>query len=520
VLFRSAFVFKRETVHVVDDTRRIAIVEIKTIDCAAKCDLPEVRIRYQLNNHLGSCSVEIDDTAAIISYEEYHPYGTTSLWLCKSSIEVRDRRFRYTGKEKDQESGLYYHGNRYYAAWLARWVSCDPSGIRTSTNTYQYSHNTPVNLIDPNGKDPALPNDKRTPAERNASYQLDPKIEAEIRTQLAVADESERRANFFGRGQKGERGTPLLPLISREAGSYVRSEAAAPNSPAGLGTLKELNANMDVKVLNFTRDSLAVSGAAFAAGYVGAGATLITAPPLGSAAVGQATRLAFQFPKLTQLVVSVAEGLSETPPLLSQQWALAFGGRALATATGGYVASEVADAAEAVVGRGRLLAGEGALDPEVLANRQAWTELTENAPAAARRLFVEGESLAGATELTLIEHGASSNLLAMSRGEAGAEGVVLSGVGQVGPNTLAEILVQAGWSGGQLRLIACSTGMANEAGIIFGEQLSSALGARGAPTVVSAARGLVQVGSELLGTPAPVVVSPRVSVGVGAFGYW
>ena len=35
-------------------------------------------IRYQLGNHLGSASVELDDSGALISYEEYHPYGTTA----------------------------------------------------------------------------------------------------------------------------------------------------------------------------------------------------------------------------------------------------------------------------------------------------------------------------------------------------------------------------------------------------------------------------------------------------------
>ena len=36
------------------------------------------------------------------------------------------KRFRYTGKEKDEKTGLYYHGARYCAPWLARWVNCDP----------------------------------------------------------------------------------------------------------------------------------------------------------------------------------------------------------------------------------------------------------------------------------------------------------------------------------------------------------------------------------------------------------
>ena len=53
----------------------------------------------------------------VITYEEYHPYGTTAWWAEKSGIQVSRKRYRYTGKEKDEETGLYYHGARYYAAW-------------------------------------------------------------------------------------------------------------------------------------------------------------------------------------------------------------------------------------------------------------------------------------------------------------------------------------------------------------------------------------------------------------------
>ena len=35
-------------------------------------------LRYQLGNHLGTVAVELDSTGGVISYEEYHPYGTTS----------------------------------------------------------------------------------------------------------------------------------------------------------------------------------------------------------------------------------------------------------------------------------------------------------------------------------------------------------------------------------------------------------------------------------------------------------
>ena len=66
---------------------------------------PAQLIRYQFGNHLGSASLELDDQAQIISYEEYYPYGSTSYQAVRSQTEA-PKRYRYTGKERDEETGL------------------------------------------------------------------------------------------------------------------------------------------------------------------------------------------------------------------------------------------------------------------------------------------------------------------------------------------------------------------------------------------------------------------------------
>src|SRR5262249_131719 len=108
---------ERETLHVMDDKQCIALVETRTQGQDAS---PEQLIRYQFSNHLGSAMLELDERAQIVSYEEYYPYGSTSYQAVRSKTET-PKRYRYTGKERDEENGLYYHGARYYACWLGRW---------------------------------------------------------------------------------------------------------------------------------------------------------------------------------------------------------------------------------------------------------------------------------------------------------------------------------------------------------------------------------------------------------------
>ena len=92
----------------------------------------------------------------IISYEEYHPYGTSAYRLMNAAVEAPPKRYRYTGMERDEESGLGYHSARYYVPWLGRWCSADPSGTRDGVNLYAYCRNNPVMLIDEDGQLPTL----------------------------------------------------------------------------------------------------------------------------------------------------------------------------------------------------------------------------------------------------------------------------------------------------------------------------------------------------------------------------
>jgi RHS repeat-associated protein len=150
---------ERQTLHITDDRKRIALVETRTIDVAGDDPGPARLIRYQLGNHLGSASLELDAAGGIISYEEYTPYGSTSYQAVRSQTDT-PKRYRYTGKERDDETGFNYHSARYYAPWLGLWVSCDPIGLAGGVNLYGYASANPIRNVDLSGQKPKKVDDE------------------------------------------------------------------------------------------------------------------------------------------------------------------------------------------------------------------------------------------------------------------------------------------------------------------------------------------------------------------------
>lgn len=141
---------ERRTLSVMDDMTRVAMLDTRN----GIADGTPVQVtRYQLTNHLGSSVMELDATGRTLSFEEFHPYGTSAYQATDSTLQVARRRYRYSGMERDEESGLSHHDTRYYAPWIARWLKPDPAALADGINDYQYVSGNPVRLLDPGGTD-------------------------------------------------------------------------------------------------------------------------------------------------------------------------------------------------------------------------------------------------------------------------------------------------------------------------------------------------------------------------------
>ena len=114
--------------------------------------------RYSLGDHLGSCSLELNESAGILSQEFFYAFGGTACWAGRSALMAKYKSIRYSGKERDA-TGLYYYGYRYYAPWLQRWMAADPAGSIDGLNFYQMVGNRPAVLRDFLGLSPILDDD-------------------------------------------------------------------------------------------------------------------------------------------------------------------------------------------------------------------------------------------------------------------------------------------------------------------------------------------------------------------------
>jgi RHS repeat-associated protein len=131
-------------IHVTDERSRVAIVRLGDVD---KDDAGPA-IQYHLGDHLGSSSVVARDDGLWINREEYFPHGETSFG------SFARKRYRFAGKERDEESALSYHGARYLAPYLGRWISCDRVRIPDSAstlNSYSFVEGSPLVFRDPTG---------------------------------------------------------------------------------------------------------------------------------------------------------------------------------------------------------------------------------------------------------------------------------------------------------------------------------------------------------------------------------
>jgi len=81
----------------------------------------------------------------------YYSYGGLDADDSSASVPTWDLRYRWTGREYDTETGLYFFRARYYDASVRRFIQEDPAGSGAGGNQYAYGNGSPLNGRDPSG---------------------------------------------------------------------------------------------------------------------------------------------------------------------------------------------------------------------------------------------------------------------------------------------------------------------------------------------------------------------------------
>ena len=138
----------RETIHVMDDNGRVALVETRT---QGRARSPAQLTRYQLSDHLGSVSLELDERARVVSYEEYFR-------VMDARPTKRWRRRRRRSDTHSPEMNVTRRracrtmGRGITRAWLCRWTVSDPAFLVDGPNSYTYVSGRPTRQVDPSGR--------------------------------------------------------------------------------------------------------------------------------------------------------------------------------------------------------------------------------------------------------------------------------------------------------------------------------------------------------------------------------
>jgi len=100
---------------------------------------------YMLHDYLGSTIFVLDSEGNVLSNYYYEPFGE-----CWNATSDPTGNIRFTGKEYEEDTGLYYFAARWYDAEIGRFVSQDP----TEPLSYIYCFNNPMKYVDPSGLRP------------------------------------------------------------------------------------------------------------------------------------------------------------------------------------------------------------------------------------------------------------------------------------------------------------------------------------------------------------------------------
>jgi len=139
----------------------------------AEYRVQEGKYYYYTPDQINSTRIVTNDSGAVVYAAAHDPFGGVQ----KTWTSSYDPVLKFSGKERDAESGLDYFGARYYDKTQYRFISVDPVMAKNDAiddpqlwNLYSYCRNNPITFLDPNGKDPITITITRTSSSNKGVY--------------------------------------------------------------------------------------------------------------------------------------------------------------------------------------------------------------------------------------------------------------------------------------------------------------------------------------------------------------
>ena len=195
---------------------------------------PSAAINYYFADHLGTARVVTDASGNVVDDSDFYPFGGERPAITPTS----GNNYKFTGKERDSESGLDNFGARYNSSAMGRFMSPDPKIPNLKHlvnpqkwNKYAYTINNPLRYFDPDGME-------------------------EIEVQLRAVIQAQSRTDPLGRRFAGDnRSFSTAANASSRTSITVRIETDASKrpgnpiisiTPGSAGQTRQLDANGNV----------------------------------------------------------------------------------------------------------------------------------------------------------------------------------------------------------------------------------------------------------------------------------
>jgi RHS repeat-associated protein len=230
---------------------------------ASRVDLPSDVVHYYFQDHLRSTSIVTDCCGNILNESDYYPYG--------GEIVISDsdsNHYKFTGKERDSESGLDNFDFRYYASTMGRFMKPDDPLVfwdqsnPQSLNLYEYALNNPTSNTDDDGHSVTI-------CDTNGHCNT-------VDDDAYAADQQADKNNIAPSLSNLANSSTGTGAITNSSGDVVGTVQWTPDNP-GIQTLG-LAGQMAAPGVNFAAQGLRMFGYAFAAPVMVAAECLAGAP--------------------------------------------------------------------------------------------------------------------------------------------------------------------------------------------------------------------------------------------------